>query len=308
MSYLKKNKYFDYLSKKILKINIFILLLLANILIAIIIIFKIKIKNTKVAMCVIGKKENLYIKEFIRYYINLGIDQIFIYDDNEPNTEKISTEIENIYKNLIAIYKKNGSQAYSYNDCYRNNNKYYDWILFVDFDEYLYIKKYSLKNYLNKPVFNKCDFIYFHWVMATDNNLIHYDNRSLFERFKSPYIKSGFIKSIVRGNIKDLKYLVHSPIESPYKNISCNNLGKVIHYNTINIEYISDINIEQAYIIHFRFKSTEEFIYKYKRGYGVKSVLKNLIDEYFKYNDVTLEKILLIQKALRLNLTKYIKE
>ena len=253
-------------------------------------------------------KKKIYIKEFIRYYINLGINHFFIYDDNEPNTELISTEVENIYKDFITIYKKNGSQEYSYNDCYQKNNNNYDWILFVDFDEYLYIKKYPLKFYLNKPIFNKCDFIHFHWVMATDNNLIHYDNRSLFERFKSPYIKSNFIKSIVRGNIKELKYSVHSPIESPYKNISCNNIGKIIRFKTMGVGYLSDINIKQGYIIHFRFKSTEEFINKYKRGYGVKSVLNNLIDDYFKYNNVSLDKILFIQKELNINLTKYIKE
>ena len=166
----------------------------------------------------------------------------------EPNTEEISTEIEPKYKIFVTIYKFNGIQADSYNDCYQRNNLNYNWLLFVDFDEYLYIRKYSLKYYLNKPIFNKCDFIHFHWVIATDNNLIHYDNRSLFERFKGPYIKSKFIKSIVRGNIKDLKYIVHSAGKSPYKNISCNNIGKIIKYNKIDIEYISKIRNLKNYL------------------------------------------------------------
>lgn len=185
-----------------------------------------KIKNTKIAICAIGKKENLYVKQFISYYLNLGIDHIFIYDDNEANAEKISTVIEPKFVNFVTIYKKNISQVDSYNDCYKRYNDSFNWLLFVDFDEYLYIKKYSLKHYLNKPIFNKCDFIHFHWVIATDNDLILYDNRTLFERFKGPYKQSGFIKSIIRGNIKGLKYYVHSAGKSPYKNISCNNIGK----------------------------------------------------------------------------------
>ena len=49
-----------------------------------------KKKNIKVALCTMGKQENLYVKEFISYYIRLGMDKIFIYDDNDNNTEQIS--------------------------------------------------------------------------------------------------------------------------------------------------------------------------------------------------------------------------
>ena len=54
-------------------------------------------------------------------------------------------------------------------------------------DEYLVIVNDTLKNYLSNSLFNKCDFIKFHWMIPSDNNLLHYDNRSLFERFKGPY-------------------------------------------------------------------------------------------------------------------------
>ena len=70
-----------------------------------IVVFYKKNKNIKVAICTIGKKENLYVKEFINYYVKLGIDKIFIYDDNEPYTEKFSSEIEPRYKDFVSIYK-----------------------------------------------------------------------------------------------------------------------------------------------------------------------------------------------------------
>ena len=269
--------------------------------------FSLKKKVIKVAMCSIGKKENLYVKEFISYYIKLGIDHLFIYDNNEPNTEKISNEIEYPFKKFITISEKHKhkSQIYLFNDYYKKNNNKFDWFLFVDFDEYLYIKNETLKNYLNKPIFDKCDFIHFNWVLPTDNNLIHYDKRPLFERFKPPYLKSKFIKSIIRGNIKNLTYKVHSPIKSPYKNISCDSSGRKIYYKSMDIEQLNDIKINEAYIIHFRFKSTEEFINKYKRGYGLKSVLENLISEYFKYNKITIDKINYIKKELNLSLEKF---
>lgn len=53
-----------------------------------------KKKTIKIALCTMGSQENVYAKEFIEYYIKLGIDHIFIYDDNPPLTEKIRDVID----------------------------------------------------------------------------------------------------------------------------------------------------------------------------------------------------------------------
>ena len=41
-----------------------------------------------VGICTMGKKENLYAKEFVEYYLKLGIKKIIIYDNNEIDGEK----------------------------------------------------------------------------------------------------------------------------------------------------------------------------------------------------------------------------
>ena len=181
----------------------------------------------------------------------------------------------------------------------------------VDMDEFLYIVDETLKEYLTNRRFNKCDFIKFNWVFTTDNDLLYYDSRPLFERFKPPYIKSEFIKSIIRGNISNLKYWVHSPFISPERNITCNNIGKKIYYKDLNFEGIKPINTKKAYIIHFRYKSTEELINKLKRGYSNwfknklrKFIIRN-IETYLKINKPTLEKINLIEKELKVDLSKF---
>jgi hypothetical protein len=259
-----------------------------------------------------GRKENLYIKEFVDYYIKLGIDHIFIYDDNEPNTEKFSDVLGSKYKNKITINEntENRNQSKIFTHCYQNNLNNYDWFLMVDMDEYLYIVNNTLKNYLSNQMFNKCDFIIFHWVIPNDNNLVNYDQRPLFKRFKGPFIKYKIIKSIIRGNIKDLKYYVHSPAFSPKKNITCNNEGKKMFSKNLNFESSKQISTKNAYIIHYRFKSTEEFINKYKRGYNkwfgnkINKFLKGLINSYFIVNKITIEKINFLEKELNLNLSE----
>ena len=81
----------------------------------------------------------------------------------------------------------------------------------------------------------------------------------------------------------------------------------------MNFEFIDPINIEKAYIIHFKFKSTEEFIRKYKRGYKnwfgnrTKWWENENIIKYFKYSKITKEKIKYLEKELKINLDKYYK-
>ena len=260
-----------------------------------------------------AKNENLYIKEFVDYYLKLGIDHIFIYDDNEPNTEKISNVFNNSYKSHITIYDniinktlKDQSQVYTL--CYNNNKNVFDWIFMIDIDEYLIIKNNTLKNYLSNEVFEKCDFVKIHWVVPTDNDILHYDNRTLLERFKGPYMNDTHVKTFVKGKIEGLKFDIHSPVLSPFNNISCDNNGE--KYNNTNVFFndVFDINYDKAYIIHFKYKSTEEYINKYKRGYRNwfgPNFLSMRIEEYFLDNKITLEKIEYIEKELKLDLSKY---
>ena len=57
-----------------------------------------KKKQLKVCLCVIGKKENLYAREFVDYYRKIGYNNIFIYDNNEINDEKFEDVINNEIK------------------------------------------------------------------------------------------------------------------------------------------------------------------------------------------------------------------
>ena len=274
-----------------------------------------KKENIKVALCTMGKQENLYANEFMDYYMKLGVDHMFIYDNNPPFTERIKDVVDFKYKKKITVYETENLniswQKEAFTNCYKNNFKKYDWFIMVDMDEYLYIINDTLKNYLNNKILDKCDFIKIHWAESQDNNLLYYEPKPLFQRFRKPYIKSKFIKTIVRGNISDLIYKVHSPYFSPIKNITCTNDGKIINYTNINFEYIKDINTDKAYIIHFRFKSTQEFIMKYKRGYSnwhgntISQVLNERLSTYFEENGITLEKINYIEKELNLNLSSY---
>ena len=80
----------------------------------------------------------------------------------------------------------------------------------------------------------------------------------------------------------------------------------------MNFESLTPINVEKAFIIHFRFKSTEELINKNKRGFSnwldnktLQWTLRGHIDDYFNQNEITLEKINYIEKELKIKLNLY---
>ena len=41
----------------------------------------------KIALCAIAKNENLYIREWVEYYMKLGFSNIILYDNNNINGE-----------------------------------------------------------------------------------------------------------------------------------------------------------------------------------------------------------------------------
>ena len=168
MKYFKEINEFIYnnciIIKKVKNSNIFILL---KILFIFIMIFNIFIKYIKinVCLCVIGKKENLYILEFVEHYKNLGYKHIFIYDNNDINEERFEDVVYSyIKKHFISIMnyrgfrgKKGKPQFHAYYDCYEKNHKYYDWLSFFDIDEFLELKhSYKIYNFLKNKNFKKC--------------------------------------------------------------------------------------------------------------------------------------------------------
>ena len=61
---------------------------------------------------------------------------------------------------ITDIRGKQKHQYIAYNDCYQKHLNNYTWFLFVDTDEFLYIKNnISLNEFLINPKFQKCQSI-----------------------------------------------------------------------------------------------------------------------------------------------------
>jgi hypothetical protein len=250
-------------------------------------------KNGTICICTIGKNENLYAREFVEYYLKLGVDKLFIYDNNDINGEKFDSVL-NIYLNksvdIIDVRGLSSIQIPIYNYCYKRNKNFYDWIGFLDFDEYLYIENnISLKNYLYNEIFNKCQIILFNWIMYNDNDLFEYNNISLNMRFTRPSLNMTSVKSFVRGNITNL-FIPTTHIPGININKFCNSKGEYIYPKNF-INYNFDKN-PKAYIKHFFTKTVKEFCDKLNKDNA------HFYINHYNYNEMKIKKLELFTKIL----------
>ena len=278
-----------------------------------------KIFNTKykkgICICSIGKNENLYIKEFLDYYLLLGVKKIIIFDNNDINGENFKEIIQKYYTSeevdIIDVRGITSIQIPIYNYCYQNNYDLYDWIGLIDIDEYIYIQnKQNINSYFYNKRFRKCELVFLNWVIYNDNNLIKYENRSLNERFKIP--KKHFIqgKSFVRGGIKNL-LIPTSHIPGININYFCNSKGYRIYpknFFNYKIEFKP-----LAYIKHFYTKTVEEFCKKIIRGHAhyhkdhpnYIQTIKSKINMFFTLNEISKIKIKILENCTGMNLTYF---
>ena len=185
------------------------------------------------------------------------------------------------------------------NDCYNDHYEKYDWFLMFDMDEFINLKSHiKIKSYLKRKEFRKYEVIYLFRAFHTDNDELHYSNKTLYERFPKTVYYNINVKPILRGhisnNVIDNNHLINGIVKY------CYSFGekkpKKKDYNNYFID-------------HFYYKSTEEFIDKINRGdsfYNNTYELKiRKINEYFNHNKITLEKIDYLEKETKINLTKF---
>ena len=273
--------------------------------------------DLKICLCAIGKKENLYVNEFVEHYKKLGYDKIIIYDNNDKNDENLKDVLyKELSENFVSIIdfqgyrgKKESPQIDAYYDCYKNNYDKYDWFSFFDIDEFMEIKNNkSIKEFLSDKKFSKCFNIIVNWIIYTDNNLVYYDDRKIQERFTEPSLNNSnnkHVKSTIRGKRRSNYWRRATNSHRPKINIpTCNQNGeRISHYKPC----INKTNYDCSYIKHYNTKTIEEFIKKIKRGKSIgKSELGNnywneSLHYFFKINNMTEEKLNYIKKELKIS-------
>lgn len=273
----------------------------------------------KTCICAIAKWEELYIREWIDHHKNIGVDHIIIADNNESNYENplqpiIQDYVDNGYVTILD-YNNMKSIEYSvqlryYNDAYKKYYMEYDWIFFIDIDEFIELPAYNndIKLFLSNEKFKDKNAIMFYWQDYYNNNSLYYEDKPLKERFPLKYkakknkisVKTIYSTKLLKNNEKFNLLSIHLSLKDIDLNNVCDVKGNnnFLLHDSHNINELKEnkyvkltnINIEDndcfnyAYIRHHRIKSCEEYI-KYKCIKGRFDVpLKNFSINKIRYS------------------------
>ena len=259
------------------------------------------------------KKENLYVRDFVEYYIKFGVDKFYFGDDNPENIENLSDVLDDYIKKGIAdieyVYKRNLTHEEFFEYSFRSLKFRCKWFMFIDVDEYLELKDITLNDYLNMPVFDKCDVIKIHWLPFDDNGLLYYDKRPFMERLNHPVynnVYGKFHKSIVRGKNYD-GVLFDKSMHQPNLNTVSEQCDALGNFERLKVGYLGVPKYQYGFFRHYIFRTAEEFAIKMFRGdhKGAKFNLEGFVDNFFKVNKFTEEKLRVIEHILNRTFPKY---
>ena len=221
----------------------------------------------KAAICAVAKNENDYIKEWVEYHLRLGFSKIFIHDNNNPGdnslSEVLSEEIEKQTVEIIDYRGRKSFQMEAYNTCYGIYGMNYDWMAFIDIDEFITIAENS--GYENIAEFlsdagDDADAILINWMFYGDNGKVHYEKGNVVDRFPRPVMpldnyQNRHVKSIARTgrNIK-FETNVHC-VEGENLVLEDDCFKKVP-----GVSPLKSPSFQNLYIRHYGTKTVEEFI------------------------------------------------
>lgn len=213
----------------------------------------------KTAICVPIKNETDYLKEWIDWHLNLGITDIYLYeDDNSDSHVTITSQYENVHLGYITTvlnseyykgvnFQKSGSwkQGYLYEWFFHTYRDKYDWILMIDIDEFLVIKQplqILLQSYKNEPG------IMFKWRIMTACGNIDKVEGNVVDNYTEIY-KKGFDSNF------DTKSMINCHLNKKLEWDKHNHRVKGAVYPHKN-------GVHLAYINHYFTKSWEEWTSK----------------------------------------------
>lgn len=284
--------------------------------------------NNKVACVVLAKDEEPYIEEWLKYHTDLGIDKFFIINNNDlASGEKYKQDLEfqnELSKKYPAQFfqlcgqdalsiagKQRGVLSHFYFNVIKPTNEF-DWVTFIDIDEFLYFGGKTIKEFLSQQKFSDTDIIHLNWRCYGDNGRIFASSEPVQDRFtvQAPLdciynsveaakgvTEDMFLKSIFR--VSDKRTVITNPHTIFIENSVCRTADGQLSDCRYAAERPKNID---CYVKHYITKSLEEYILRRcAKPTDVANTpisAKTRLDWYFNLNEKTPEKVAYIKEKL----------
>ena len=222
-----------------------------------------------VAAVLICKDENEYLLEWCEWHYAIGFDSLIVFDDHSrlPLAETVSSfpaplidAIEVIPWNDTSAHR----QQLSYLCALRNRGDSFDWMAFLDTDEFIVLKQdASIKTFLAR--YEDYAGIAINWQVFGANGK---ESRSgsqidtLTWRATTDHGVNRHVKSIVQP-----QNIVDRCPGAPHSFLGANGLFTVNEQGArVDGPFSSPVSVQTAQINHYYLRSREEYLHKCNRG------------------------------------------
>ena len=268
----------------------------------------------KIALMAIGRHENQYAPEWVEYHLKLGFDKIYIFDNNRKGEERFADVLGKWVKSgKVEIEEVDGKNMMltTFKRCYEQHKDEYDWLMDMDFDEFLVLPDGEDIHTFAKRFAGRAEGVKINWKTYGDCGLITNDGRPVQQRFTEPlrgedgrtesWGENIHVKSLIRGGLTDVRYVdPHCP-EGGRRYVTAAGVAS----NVGPFEKRVDHSV--AYIKHFTTKTIEEFMLnKVQRGQcdsdaNTYNLQKNAVSLFFARNERTPEKEAWLKENYKVN-------
>lgn len=265
----------------------------------------------KVAIVAIARLENDYINEWIGHHLGIGVNHIYVYDNSSLEEEKLNGIVFEKYLTNVTIipaYDKKEFQMPAYKEAYYKFGKLYDYIIYIDIDEFIMLQKDKTIQDFVKRFPEDCECYRMNWEIYGDSGIINRDiSSSIVKDFKKPTIKRNTTtKSIIKCGLSNIDFIsvhyairnvkgVHSNLKTYFGNMIDITDSLPIKEKSLNIKRKDYTFVK---LNHYITKSICEFIcQKMRRPDAAWNYERNIDRDFFSYNEKTKEKLDVYQES-----------
>lgn len=250
----------------------------------------------RVGIIAIARNEQLYINEWVKHHLALGFDRIIIADnDDEFILPGVVRDPRVIHENYCGVANV---QPKAYTELYRKYRKCFDWLLFIDIDEFVMCYT-PVKEFL-EPF--KCDVVRISCKHYDDGEMLDTDgDYRVVERFTTPRDtgRNTFVKSFINTRVSLGKRTIYGHGIYDDTLDARNALGERCENNN---QHTTRIVHERCWLNHYPTKTIGEYIrQKWRRG-GANNNPTRYSDwekYFFRYNRRTEEKVKYANKLIK---------
>lgn len=240
-------------------------------------------ENNSISMVAIAKDEESFIEEWIAYHRLLGVDHFFIYDNGQ--SQLLKQQLSK-YKDFVTVISFNkirlfnpSVQVLAYRHAVKNYTHQYQWVSFLDIDEFIVFKdNESFQSFLAR--YSNASAIQLHSYLF-GNAGCYEDPELVTSRLTLRHDKVGrFVKTIARSAdiIPEQVFIHFARLKNGSRSTVLPN-GVKVDIGVFQEKSLESENI--AVIHHYRCRSFKSFVSRIKRGDAGQPIISAYCKRFF---------------------------